>query len=128
MTTGETNDTAATAAAQGVTVAPEKASSKQAAKRKKGAPKSQKKATGAKGRKAKAGKKTAGAGRAQSKGAQILEMIGRAKGATLAEIMAAAGWQAHSVRGFISTAGRKHGVRIESLKSEAGDRVYRVVK
>jgi len=128
MTTAETNDTAATVAAAGATVAPEKASSKKVAKRTKSAPKSQKKATGAKGRKAETGKKAASGGRTQSKGAQILAMIGRVKGATLAEIMAAAGWQAHSVRGFISTAGRKHGVKIESLKSEAGDRIYRVVK
>jgi len=55
-------------------------------------------------------------------------MIGRTNGAALTEIMVATGWQAHSVRGFISTAGKKHGVKIESLKSEAGDRVYRVVK
>ena len=55
-------------------------------------------------------------------------MTGRVKGATLAEIMAAAGWQAHSVRGFISTADKKHGVKIESLKNESGDRVYRIAK
>jgi uncharacterized protein DUF3489 len=55
-------------------------------------------------------------------------MIGRAKGATLAEIMKAAGWQAHSVRGFISTAGKKHGVTIGSSKDEKGDRVYKIVK
>ena len=128
MTTAETNDTAATVAAAGATVAPEKASSKKVAKRTKSAPKSQKKATGTKERKAKAGKKAASGGRTQSKGAQILEMIGRVKGATLAEIMAAAGWQAHSVRGFISTAGKKHGVKIESLKNESGDRVYRIAK
>ena len=55
-------------------------------------------------------------------------MIGRAKGATLAEIMKAADWQAHSVRGFISTAAKKHGAKIESTRNEAGDRVYRIVK
>jgi len=46
--------------------------------------------------------------RPESKGAKILGLIGRAKGATLAEIIKAVGWQAHSVRGFISTAGKKH--------------------
>ena len=56
----------------------------------------------------------------------ILEMIGRAEGATLAEIMKAAGWQAHSVRGFISTAGKKHNITIESSKNEAGERVYMI--
>jgi hypothetical protein len=128
MTPAETNDTTATVAAPGATVAPEKASSKKVAKRRKSAPRSQKTATGAKGRKARAGKKAASAGRTQSKGAQILEMIGRAKGATLPEIMAAAGWQAHSVRGFISTTGKKHGVKIESWKNESGDRAYRITR
>jgi len=55
-------------------------------------------------------------------------MIGRAKGATLAEIMSAMGWQAHSVRGFISTAGKKHGVKIESRKNESGERAYRITR
>ena len=66
--------------------------------------------------------------RRESKGAQILDLIRRAKGATLAEIMKATDWQAHSVRGFISTAAKKHGVQIESSKNEAGDRVYRITK
>jgi len=55
-------------------------------------------------------------------------VFGRAKGATLAEIMKATGWQAHSVLGFISTAGKKHGVKIESTKSEKGDRTYQLAK
>jgi hypothetical protein len=40
--------------------------------------------------------------------------------------MTATGCHAHSVRGFISTAGKKHDVKIESLENEAGDRIYRV--
>lgn len=72
--------------------------------------------------------KSKNAPRRQGKGAKILEMIGRAKGATLAEIMSVCSWHAHSVRGFISTAGKKYGVRIESLKNDAGDRVYRATK
>ena len=55
-------------------------------------------------------------------------MIGRAKGATLAEIMKATGWQAHSVRGFLSTAAKKHRIKVESSKNEAGDRVYRIAR
>jgi hypothetical protein len=39
--------------------------------------------------------------------------------------MKATGWQAHSVRGFISIAANKRGLKIESTKNEAGDRVYR---
>jgi len=42
--------------------------------------------------------------------------------------MKATDWQAHSVRGFISTAGKKHNVKIESSKNEAGDRVYKISK
>jgi hypothetical protein len=137
MTNAETNDKAAAVAEQGATVAPEKAPSKKGASHKKGAPKAKKSAkTAAPKKEAKASKKAAKperaakatAPRAESKGAKILEMIGRAKGATLAEIMKATDWQAHSVRGFISTAAKKHNVKIESSKSEAGDRVYKIAK
>jgi hypothetical protein len=62
--------------------------------------------------------------RAESKGAKILELIGRPQGATLAEILNVTQWQAHSVRGFLSTAAKKHNLHIESSKTEAGDRVY----
>jgi hypothetical protein len=55
-------------------------------------------------------------------------MIARAKGATLAEIMKATDWQAHSVRGFISTAGKKHCVKIESAKNDDGERTYKIAK
>ena len=130
----------AAVAEQGAQVTLEKASSKQGASQKKGAPKGQTAAKGAKTKaaapkkEAKAAKKAAkpapakktSAPRAESKGAKILEMIGRAKGATLAEIMKATDWQAHSVRGFISTAGKKHSVKIESSKNEAGQRTYQI--
>jgi hypothetical protein len=99
MNNEETN-TAANVAEQGATVAPEKASPKKGASRKKGAPKGQKAAKGGKAKAAppkkgaKADKKAAkpapakktSAPRAESKGAKILAMIGRVKGATLAEI------------------------------------------
>jgi hypothetical protein len=42
--------------------------------------------------------------------------------------MKATGWQAHSVRGFLSTASRKRGIRIESSKNGANERIYRVKK
>jgi Protein of unknown function (DUF3489) len=72
--------------------------------------------------------KKASAPRAESKGARILDMIARAKGATLAEIMKATEWQAHSVRGFISAAGKKYGAKIESAKNDAGERTYKIAK
>jgi len=132
-------DTNATVAPQGAHVAPAAASPKKGANPTKGASKGQKAAKGAKtkaapAKPAKAAKKAPkpvrkpAAPRAESKGAAILELIRRAKGATLAEIMKATDWQAHSVRGFISTAAKKHGVQIESSKNEAGDRVYRITK
>jgi hypothetical protein len=42
--------------------------------------------------------------------------------------MEATGWQAHSLRGFLSTASKKRGLKIESTKPDAGDRVYRITK
>jgi len=155
MTNVETNDNAAAVAAQGASVAPEKAPSKKGASQKKGAAKAKK---GGKAGKAKATPKTTKkqakvgtaskkaskkarkkaakpacakavtAPRPESKGAKILDLIGRAKGASLAEIMKAIDWQPHSVRGFISNAGKKLGLKIESSKNEAGDRVYRTAK
>jgi hypothetical protein len=135
MKNNESTDStqAAAVAEQGAHVARELASSKKGASQKKGAPKGQKTAKGAK---TKAGKKAAkpartkeaSAPRAESKGAKIIDMIGRAKGATLAEIMKATDWQAHSVRGFISTAAKKHRIKIESSKNDAGDRVYKIAK
>jgi Protein of unknown function (DUF3489) len=139
MTNAEatTTENAATVAEQGAHVAPEKASSKNGASQKKGAPKAKKGAKAAKPKKgAKAGKKAAkpahakqaSAPRAASKGAKILELIGRPKGATLAELLKATDWQKHSIRGFLSTAAKKHSLKIESTKTETGDRVYQIRK
>ncbi len=129
-------ENAATVAEQGAHVAPKEASSKKDATQKKGAPKAKKSAKAAKPKKqAQAGKKANPAPaketstpRAESKGAKILELIGRPKGATLAEIVKATDWQKHSIRGFLSTAAKKHGLKIESTKTEAGDRVYQIKK
>jgi hypothetical protein len=143
MTNAEasTTENAAHVAEQGATVAPETTSSKKGTGPKKDAPKGQKAIKGSKAKPApkkdaKAGKraakpardKEASAPRAESKGAKILELIGRPEGASLAEIMKATSWQAHSVRGFLSTAGKKHKLKIESTKTEAGDRVYPIKK
>jgi Protein of unknown function (DUF3489) len=131
--------------AQSATVAPGKAASKKAASPKKGAPKSQKSAKAAKAKPAAAAKartnpaktgkapksaraKTEGV-RGGSKTSAILELLHRAKGATLADIMEATSWQAHSVRGFISgTLGKKMGLTVKSEKREDGTRVYSVAK
>jgi hypothetical protein len=133
-----TTDTAATVAEQGAHVAPEKSPSKKAVSQKNGAPKGQKVAKGAKTKpaakkKAKTGKKTGkptrvSTSRAESKGEKILALIGRPKGASLTEIMKATDWQAHSVRGYISLAAKKQELQIESVKNEAGERVYKIAK
>ena len=61
-----------------------------------------------------------------SKKAIVLELIRRADGASLKEIMEATAWQAHSVRGFISGAlGKKMGLTVESFKRTDGERAYR---
>jgi hypothetical protein len=122
----ETTHSVATVAEQGATVAPQKTASKKAASRKKGVTKALKIAKrGQVNKPAMPSKKgKVKPPRTESKGMKILELIGRANGATLAEIMSVVGWQAHSVRGFISTAGKK-GLRIDSSKNDAGYRVYR---
>ena len=99
-------------AGKGAHVAPKKAKSPKKAKAAKKAPKSAKKATGA---------------RDGSKTAKVLELLKRKDGATLAEIMRATDWQAHSVRGFISgTLGKKMGLTVTSTKAEDGERSYSI--
>ena len=57
----------------------------------------------------------------------MLDLLKRPKGATLAELMKATNWQAHSVRGFLSgTIGKKLGLAVESTKAEDGKRTYSV--
>ena len=126
MTNTEANENA-TVAEQGAPVAPSKAASRKGASPKKRSPKAKRGAKPAAKRPAKKAAKPE-APRAESKGAKILELIGRPKGATLAEIMKATDWQAHSVRGFLSTAGKKRGTKIDSEKNDAGERVYQIKK
>jgi hypothetical protein len=68
-----------------------------------------------------------GKSREGSKKATVIDMLRRAEGATLAEIMTATGWQPHSVRGFISgSLGKKMGIPVESFKSPEGERAYKI--
>jgi hypothetical protein len=54
-------------------------------------------------------------------------MLQRANGTTLYDIMQATGWQAHSVRGFISgTLGKKMRLTVASTKGEDGQRRYAI--
>ena len=63
-----------------------------------------------------------------NKKAEVIAMMKCAKGATLAEIIAATGWQKHTVRGFVSILGSKGGQKIESSKNAAGERSYRIAR
>ena len=63
-----------------------------------------------------------------NKKAEVIMLMKRAKGATLAEIMAVTKWQAHTVRGFVSILGSKGGVKIESSKNTTGERTYKIGK
>jgi len=148
MTTenAETTDTAAAVAEQGANVAPEKASPKKGASTKKSAPKGQKSAKGGKAKPSatpkpkkaspakkatKGPKQTAKAKesaglREGSKTAQVVAMLQRKNGATLAEIMEKMGWQKHTVRGFMAGAMKKAGYTVESFKPEGGERTYRL--
>ncbi len=65
--------------------------------------------------------------RANSKQAQVLAMLHRPEGATLAQICACTGWQQHTVRGTLAGAFKKKlGLDIMSTKDEGGERVYRI--
>lgn len=85
------------------------------------------------GKKAKAAKKApkghkkAGTARDGSKTAKVLDLLKRADGATLKELMKATDWQAHSVRGFLSgTIGKKMGLKVASTKTDDGERTYSI--
>ena len=99
-------------APRGEHVAPKKGKSGKKATPAKKAPKSQKKAGGA---------------RDGSKTAKSLDLLKRPGGASAKELMKLTGWQPHSVRGFLSgTVGKKMGLTVVSTKGENGERSYSV--
>jgi hypothetical protein len=58
---------------------------------------------------------------------EIMAVLGQRAGATIAAIMAATGWQQHSVRGFLAGVIRKKlGLNLVSERKEGG-RIYRIV-
>ncbi|MCW5719215.1 MAG: DUF3489 domain-containing protein [Bauldia sp.] len=66
--------------------------------------------------------------RAGTKQALLIEMLRRPEGATIDEVIAATGWQAHTVRGAMAGALKKKlGLDIKSEKVEGRGRVYSIV-
>ena len=65
--------------------------------------------------------------RSQTKKQIALALLRRAKGASVAEMQKAMGWQEHSVRGFLAgTVKKMPGVILVSEKGNAGPRRYRI--
>lgn len=65
--------------------------------------------------------------RENSKQAAVIQMLQRPEGATINQICAATGWQAHTVRGtFAGAFKKKLGLTITSEKPDGGERIYRV--
>ena len=60
-----------------------------------------------------------------SKQAQVIAMLKRPEGATIAQIVKATGWQTHTVRGtFAGSIKKKLGLSITSTKAQGAERVY----
>jgi uncharacterized protein DUF3489 len=124
LTTEETGAATATATAQPKGSKKARAGARSAhVAPKKG--KAGKKASPAK--KAPKGGKKAGSTREGSKSARIVELLKQPGGATAKELMKITGWQAHSLRGFLSgTVSKKMGLTVISTKAEDGERTYSI--
>jgi Protein of unknown function (DUF3489) len=61
-----------------------------------------------------------------SKLATVIDLLGRKKGASIEELIAATGWLPHTMRAAL-TGLRKRGYAIERERSEKGGSIYRIV-
>jgi hypothetical protein len=62
-----------------------------------------------------------------TKQAQVIAMLSRREGATIAQIVEATEWRSHTVRGFFAGALKKKlGLEVTSEKVEGGERIYRI--
>lgn len=65
--------------------------------------------------------------RDNSKQAQVIAMLKRPEGATIAQICEVTGWQQHTVRGtFAGAFKKKLGLALASEKAQGGQRIYRI--
>jgi hypothetical protein len=64
--------------------------------------------------------------KSKTKAEQIAGLLCRPDGASIAELMKATGWQAHSVRGFLSGHLKKQGRAVQSGQDQSGTRRYRL--
>ena len=65
--------------------------------------------------------------RSGTKQAELVAMLRRTEGATVAEVVAATGWQPHTVRGAFAGALKKRlGFDVVSAKIDGRGRVYRI--
>jgi hypothetical protein len=72
-------------------------------------------------------KHTVNIARDGSKKSEVIDLMSRSQGATLAEIMKITGWQPHTVRGFVSgTLIKKLSLKVDSIRSDEKERTYRV--
>ena len=62
-----------------------------------------------------------------SKSATVLKLLGRAKGATIAEIGEPTGWQPHSTRAYLSGL-RKKGLMVTREQRRTGETTYLIVE
>ena len=68
--------------------------------------------------------KKAGAINRKSKSDRLIDLLSRPVGATIADMMKATDWQAHSVRGFLAGTLKKKGHDLSSEVDRAGVRHY----
>lgn len=65
--------------------------------------------------------------RSGTKQATIIEILRRAEGASLQQLMEATGWQMHTTRAVLSRTIQKDlGIPLTSEKTSGGDRIYRI--
>ncbi len=63
-----------------------------------------------------------------TKSHQIVSLLSRPNGASIAELVKVTSWQAHSVRGFMAGTLKKKGVEVTSTREDDKDRRYRILE